>query len=493
MISATVQQQQQQVDNKKATNANYNRKSQINLAQYSNNRNILSDNNYYNSKDYHQSIDLSGNQLLSPQSTSGNSATTTPTSAATASLSIGASLLTSSDSTASANLLNEQISALFPKCRPKNDANLNKTSLYIETNNSTLASASALLASSPSSGDYKNQNKLFALDNDDSPDHTLIDNSRAYNRNNKMNNQNLDGTLNSGANNENSRQQPSNASGIGENAMTARNMSHSNYQQTRNTNSSFQRTANSQHQAAKQQIHHQNNDYHNIGGFDGSIQHSRHQANPNKWENIVNEQVNRKWPENDDFLREVNIWEKRRRSPNTTPASTVLNSPDFSDIHHYSHYPVQHQIKVGRSPVNQHEHNNERNNGRMVESPTQPTHNQRNSKRPMALVSDGEVVVFDDIGDNWRNQSSESNVMAPNRQQQQQHQSQNNKQTQNQSSQRFHHMLFDDDDEKERDSKTNSYSTDNVTKMIGKRSLLSEHLFSRVLFVFLSPFFVNSF
>lgn len=461
MISATVQQQQQQVDNKKATNANYNRKSQINLAQYSNNRNILSDNNYYISKDYHQSIDLSGNQLLSPQLACGNSATTTPTSAT--SLTIGAGLLTTNDSTASANLLNDQISALFPKCRPKNDANLNKTSLYIETNNSTLASASALLASSPSSGDYKNQNKLFAVDNDDSPDHTLIDNSGAYNRNIKMNNQNSDGILNSGsANNENSRQQI-NASGISENMAR---MNHSGFQQIRNTNSGYQRMTNNQQQSAKQQ--HQNNDYHNFSSLDGTNQYSRHHQN--KWENATNEQMSRKWPENDDFLREVNIWEKRRRSPNTTPASTVLNSPDFSDIHHYSHYPTQHQIKVGRSPVNQHEHNNDRSNGRIDSSPPPPPpqqQQQRNcSKRPMALVSDGEVVVFDDIGDNWRNQrENENNVMAAQNRQQQQNQS--HKQ-QNQSSQRFHHMLFDDDDEKERENNTNSFSTDNVTKMIGK-------------------------
>lgn len=211
MISANVQQkqqqqhsqqQQQQVDNKKATNANYNRKSQINLAQYtqSNNRNLL--NSYYGggggggggdsirATDYHTAIDLSGNQLLSPQTTNVGAIISTASSiASNAGLSV--------DSTSSTNLLNDQISVLFPKCRPKNDANLNKTSLYIDTTNSTaLASASLLLASSPTHGDYnKNQNKLFD-DSECIENSTLIDNSRAYTRN--MNNQNADATLNDG-------------------------------------------------------------------------------------------------------------------------------------------------------------------------------------------------------------------------------------------------------------------------------------------------------
>lgn len=220
MLSANVQQQQQQqqqVDNKKATNANYIRKSQINLAQYtqsSNNRNILNENNYYVAKDYHSAVDLSGNQLLSPQTTSAsaNIVTNSP-----ASLSIATNIL-AVDSTSSTNILNDQISALFPKCRPKNDANLNKTSLYIETNNTALASASLLLASSPSHGDYKNQNKLF--DNSESPEHTLIDNNRAYTRN--MNNQNVDASLNDGV----SELIQNNISGIGE---TASRMNHAGY------------------------------------------------------------------------------------------------------------------------------------------------------------------------------------------------------------------------------------------------------------------------
>lgn len=213
MISANVQQQQQQVDNKKATNANYNRKSQINLALYtqsSNNRNIFSENNYCVPKDYNSTFDLSGNELLSPQTQNINSNSSAP-------LSIASNIL-AADSATSANILNDQISALFPKCRPKNDANLNKTSLYIETNNTVLASASLLLASSPSNGDYKNQNKSFG--DSESPENTLIDNSGAYTRN--MNNQNADASVNDG----NSEHMQSNISGINE---SASRMNHAGY------------------------------------------------------------------------------------------------------------------------------------------------------------------------------------------------------------------------------------------------------------------------
>ena len=230
MISANVQQQQQQqVDNKKATNANYNRKSQINLAQYtqsSHNRNLFGDSNYYiAAKDYTNtaSIDLSENQLLSPQTT--NAIASNHIANATVPLSITASNILNVDSTSSTNI-HEQISALFPKCRPKNDANLNKTSLYIETTPASataLASASLLLASSPSNGDYKNQNKRFG-ESENSPDNTLNDNSRAYTRN--MNNQNADATLNDGATTE-QHIQSNNIGGIG--AETASRINHAGY------------------------------------------------------------------------------------------------------------------------------------------------------------------------------------------------------------------------------------------------------------------------
>lgn len=52
------------------------------------------------------------------------------------------------------------------------------------------------------------------------------------------------------------------------------------------------------------------------------------------------------------------VWEMRARSPNVTPASTVLNSPDLNTDMQYSIHPHQRQlqqIRVGRSPGSQFE------------------------------------------------------------------------------------------------------------------------------------------
>lgn len=224
-----------------------------------------------------------------------------------------------------------------------------------------------------------------------------------------------------------------------------------------NSNSNYQRNTNSQHQSA--------NDY--LGGFES--QTNQMPKMYSKWENASSDI--RKWADEDDFMRDTNIWEKRRRTPNTTPASTVLNSPDFNEMHQYSHN-VQHQIKVGRSPVNQHDHNKEKNNPSPV-SPIQ-THQRASTKRPATLVSDGEIVVFDDI-DKWRSQHNEKN-MATSAAQNKQSQPQIYSNSKSQSSRRFNHMLFDDDDDDERESNnTNSFSTENVTKMIGKCSNFEFH------------------
>lgn len=240
----------------------------------------------------------------------------------------------------------------------------------------------------------------------------------------------------------------------------------------------YQHNSNSNYQRNQ----HQSSEY--LGGFECSNPMTKmHQ----KWENTTNDV--RKWVENDDFMRDGNIWEKRRRTPNTTPASTVLNSPDFNEGHHYTHNPVQHQIKVGRSPVNQHEHNKEKNNTSPV-SPIQS--HQRSTKRPATLVSDGEIVVFDDI-DNWRNQNEKhytTQIKQQSQQSQQQQQQQlNHSNNKSQSSHRFNHMLFDNDDDDEGDSNTNSLSTENVTKMIGK--FISRYKFSHI-FRYISSYFCFS-
>uniref|UniRef100_A0A1B0CGW4 Protein lin-10 n=2 Tax=Lutzomyia longipalpis TaxID=7200 RepID=A0A1B0CGW4_LUTLO len=82
------------------------------------------------------------------------------------------------------------------------------------------------------------------------------------------------------------------------------------------------------------------------------------------------------------------LWEMRRRTPNTTPASTVLNSPDLTEnesrhgYHHHHHH--QYPIKLGRSPVSHAD----------SASPVTPPGG-------AAVVTEGEMVVFDDIGESW--------------------------------------------------------------------------------------------
>lgn len=84
------------------------------------------------------------------------------------------------------------------------------------------------------------------------------------------------------------------------------------------------------------------------------------------------------------FIKD-NHWETRKRTPNTTP--TVLNSPDLTEIETRINYQkTGHHIRVGRSPVN---HTDGSNSVEIV-SPTK------------MAVEDGEVVVFDDIGENWQ-------------------------------------------------------------------------------------------
>lgn len=98
----------------------------------------------------------------------------------------------------------------------------------------------------------------------------------------------------------------------------------------------------------------------------------------------------------------------RRRSPCTTPASTVLNSPDLTsgDVSYMQHsqhgLPTHphHQIKVGRSPVN----HNDTDSGHSGNASPAEEHTASGGR----FVDDvsGEIkssnVVFDDIGDNWR-------------------------------------------------------------------------------------------
>ncbi|XP_034650375.1 uncharacterized protein LOC117889922 isoform X5 [Drosophila subobscura] len=123
------------------------------------------------------------------------------------------------------------------------------------------------------------------------------------------------------------------------------------------------------------------------------------------------------------------VWEMRTRSPNVTPASTVLNSPDLNaelpyaplqgqspgqlsmgygetggqmSSSYYYQRPHLHQIRVGRSPGSQFDaHESSLPQGRA--SPGSPTDV---GKADGQCLRDGEIVVFDDIDTNWMNKAA---------------------------------------------------------------------------------------
>lgn len=478
MLNANLK--QQQVDNKKANSANFQRKVHANPMQYTtaNNRNtIFSENNYYLPKDYYTTIDVSSNATqLTTINTNHTNATAPITIGGGNGLGggggggVGIGLIDTT-TTNSSHLLNDQLSVLFPKCRPKNDANLNKTSMYIDTGNTassttttaTLVSASQLLATSPSNGDYKNQNRLIdASDLDDEP--IYIDNSRTFHMraNHMSTNHSADNKSSAAAADERPMQPTLNASGIDE--MPAQRTNHISY---RAANSNHQRSAMAFSQHAFQPLP-RTGDHHGGANFE-TITSTDRSAHKNE----------SKWTDGElDFLRDIPMWEKRKRSPHQTSATNVLHSPDFSEPHSYSHRPVQHQIKVGRSPVNQHDGNKEKSASPVspVQAPP-PLPPVRTSKgRTAALTVDGDFI-FDDI-DEWRAPKSDK------------HPPSNKQATSKAQPQRFNHMLFDDDDDYYADereqcnAKNASFSTENVTKMIGKCSWMDD----RFLWVF---FFVS--
>lgn len=102
------------------------------------------------------------------------------------------------------------------------------------------------------------------------------------------------------------------------------------------------------------------------------------------------------------FVVKESHWEQRKRTPNTTPASTVLNSPDLTDSDSRNCYGKSgnHHIRVGRSPVNQ--TNNMGNGGGGGSGGVVAPDILTPTKSMAVAVADGEVVVFDDIGENWQ-------------------------------------------------------------------------------------------
>uniref|UniRef100_A0A336LLL3 CSON012280 protein n=1 Tax=Culicoides sonorensis TaxID=179676 RepID=A0A336LLL3_CULSO len=126
----------------------------------------------------------------------------------------------------------------------------------------------------------------------------------------------------------------------------------------------------------------------------------------------------------------------RTRTPNTTPASTVLNSPDLNDFEtkmHYGHghpFSYHNQIKVGRSPVESCLDNMSLVDDYIAPSPISPTmstqnlivspsstispqQNSQQHQQNRSINDMSDVVIFDDIGENtWRSMNNSNRNLS---------------------------------------------------------------------------------
>ncbi|XP_058063119.1 uncharacterized protein LOC131213158 isoform X2 [Anopheles bellator] len=109
-------------------------------------------------------------------------------------------------------------------------------------------------------------------------------------------------------------------------------------------------------------------------------------------------------------------WEAPRNdlTPNTTPVSTVLHSPEpttTAELELKMRFQHRHQIQVGRSPVGSGGHNGS-SDSTAASSPVLTAkgelygydsyqHHQQEHRSEYTMLSAGEVVVFDDIEANW--------------------------------------------------------------------------------------------
>lgn len=121
------------------------------------------------------------------------------------------------------------------------------------------------------------------------------------------------------------------------------------------------------------------------------------------------------------------VWEIKNRTPNTT----VLNSPDsLNEIHPKLQFQHSHQqIKVGRSPVGIGKHGkiecgmNDDSRSSSTSSPSSPmqpdpesiiTLSQSLRLNDRSIISEGEIVVFDDIEDNIQMESIQQSQKSNN-------------------------------------------------------------------------------
>ncbi|XP_049290373.1 uncharacterized protein LOC125767628 isoform X1 [Anopheles funestus] len=120
-----------------------------------------------------------------------------------------------------------------------------------------------------------------------------------------------------------------------------------------------------------------------------------------------------------DKEAELHFWEGQSgMNQNTTPVSTVLHSPEPTTAEHEPkiRFQQRHQIQVGRSPVGSGGHNGS-SDSTTASSPVllpQCHHSSTNAAANIvvmpagshvystqSILSDGEIVVFDDIEPNW--------------------------------------------------------------------------------------------
>lgn len=269
----------------------------------------------------------------------------------------------------SASSLNEKISILFPKCRPKSDVNLNHP-MNINNNTMITSPATSSLSSESSSTAIGASSKSPNISTNPFLSRHPTEKISYYYKTKEDYGDGLSGSTGF---------QPNSAVPT----YTQKLLS--------------QKQHGHQHQLSPPQQH---------GQQQQQQQHYVQQSAPPPTSlSSLSQSPSLYHPSQNPFINRDSFsshWEARKRmsgTTNTTPASTVLNSPDLIDtidarIGQYQ--KSAHHIRVGRSPVSHATGSGgdvPPNNSVDVVTPT---------KSSMAVVADGEVVVFDDIGENWQ-------------------------------------------------------------------------------------------
>lgn len=272
----------------------------------------------------------------------------------------------------SSSSLNEKISILFPKCRPKSDINLNpmhNTKITLTTSTTTTTTSSTTPSSIPITS--KIVTATITTTSMTSPATSSLSSSE-------------------------SSSAPTKSPNIGTNPFLINqsminNSSGNNIINNRQFNEKI-----SYYYKSKEDLNYQQQ----------YVPTSLSQYN-NSLSKFSSTQKPTSYYHSNPFVVKESHWEQRKRTPNTTPASTVLNSPDLTDSDSRNCYAKNsnHHIRVGRSPVNQTTVMGNSGNGgeTSVDGIINNAPDILTPTKSMAVsVADGEVVVFDDIGENWQ-------------------------------------------------------------------------------------------